>query len=49
MGHPVQIISNISLDKTSLIYAAENGNLEVVKLLLKQNADVQAKSKSGKY
>ena len=34
---------NISLGETSLMYAAVNKHLEVVKLLLEHNADVQAK------
>ena len=34
---------------TSLMYAAQNGHHVVVKLLLENNADVQAKSNSGKY
>ena len=31
------------------MYAAKNGHLEVIKFLLENNADVQAKSNSGKY
>ena len=45
----IYVISNISLGKTNLMYAARNGKLEVVKLLLEHNADVQAKSNTGEY
>ena len=43
------LICNISLDGTSLMFAAKNGHLEVVKLLLENNADVQAKDNYGEY
>ena len=31
------------------MFAAQDGKLEVVKLLLEHNADVQAKDNEGKY
>ena len=31
------------------MYAAENGHLEVVKILLEHDADLQAKDNEGKY
>ena len=34
--------------ETPLIYAAKQGNKEMVELLLAHNADVNAKSKAGK-
>ena len=39
----IYLLSNIFLGKTSLIYAAKNGHIEVVKLLLENNANVEAK------
>ena len=43
------LICNISLDGTSLMIAANKGHLEVIKLLLENNADVQAKDNNGEY
>ena len=34
---------------TSLMYAAQKGYLEIIKLLLEHNADVEAKTNSGYY
>ena len=31
------------------MFAAKNGDIEVIKLLLEHNADVQAKDNEGKY
>ena len=35
------------LGKTSLMYAAENGNTDTVKILLEHGADVNTKDNSG--
>ena len=35
--------------RTSLIKAAENGNMDIVKLLLEHGADINAKNKWGKF
>ena len=39
----------ISLGKTSLMYAANNGRPEVIKILLENNADVDTKNNEGRY
>ena len=43
------LFCNISLGWTSLMFAAQNGHLEVVKKLLEQNADVNAKNSGSEY
>ena len=35
------------LGKTSLMYAAENGNTDTVKILLEHGADINTKDNSG--